>query len=263
MKNKNSIKLIATIFTIAILGLILFSGPAQAFILGLTIDNPSPTKGTSVTFSATLDLQAADMYLPIENLSLIITGPTLVTCVFSPSGNSISGCTGITINPIDVSSYYGFIIGGNSSGVYNGYGYDFTDGFGYGYNSGIGGDIVNLTYTITLDTTSYATGTYTSRLTALIDAQTFSSDDITFTINAVQNTGGGSSSCDEDLWTCEWGSCINNLINYTCTNDCGETNITKTNVPCIIKGTSGSSSEELEEGEQTEEELEKGFAGGV
>lgn len=232
MKLVNN-KIIAGIFTIAILGLIIFAGPAKAFILKLDTDKDSLTKGGEITFTATLDIEAMDEYLPVKNLILNIKGPSpllnLKVCEFDIRGNPVSGCDGMTITPIniDLSGKHGEGYGYGYDNSYGyGYPYNFGYDYGYGYGYGAGGSKIHLVYEITLDTTNYATGNYESQLNALIRNKTFESKDKpTFTVNpsiddSSSSKKGGSkiieSGCITE-WVCSsWSACSEGLQTRNC-----------------------------------------------
>ena len=233
-KKHLSTKISALIITIGILTLIIFAGPAKAFILGLTIDDNSPTKGEIFTFTATLDIQSMDKYLPIKNLTLVIDGPTTSFCVFDINGNPLEGCDDMTIIPINTPSNnekgYGYGYGYDSA---YGYGYDFGYGSGYGYGYGQGGKGLYFKYEITLDTTNYNTGNYESWLEAVIDGEIFESKDKpTFTINPISTPtnggtgGGGGCTYNPNYdWGCsDWSTCVDGIQTRVCkaTNNCGD-----------------------------------------
>lgn len=198
----HSTKILASIFTILILSLIIFAGPAKAFVLGLDTDKDTLTKGGEITFTASLDIEAMDKYLPIKELYLFFNDDEV--CKFDVDGDIISGCDGMTITPISVLSNndkgYGYGYGYDNSYGY-GYGYDFGYGYGYGYGYGTGGSEVHLAYKIILDTTNYETGDYVSQLKTLIGDKIFESKDKPiFTINAIvtDDTDDGENDGDDE-----------------------------------------------------------------
>ena len=229
--NKHA-KIIASIFTIAILSLILFTGPTKAFVLGLDSDKDTLTKGEEINFTASLDIQAMDKYLPVEDLRLVINGPTPRTCTFDIRGNAVSGCDGMTITPmyVSLSGKYGYGYGYGYDSSY-GYGYDFGYGYGYGYGYGSGGSEMNLTYEIILDTTDYDEGDYEALLESYIGNQIFQSKDKpVFTINnpvTFTPSGGGSTwyyyNCGNNV--CDTGESIN-----TCPEDCSPVELLSTGI---------------------------------
>ncbi|MCK5607993.1 hypothetical protein KAR91_39300 [Candidatus Pacearchaeota archaeon] len=183
-------KFIASFISVSILSLLFLAGPVQAFLLGLDVDNTTPNKGENITFTATLDIEKMDKYLPVKNLSLILNGPEYSECIFDINGNNLSECKGIvSIERISVHSEnefgYGYGYGYDSD---NGYGYDFGYDYGYdygyGYNYGYGGKPIKFEYKIILDTTDYSTGTYDTVLKVLIGNEIFSKNGVQITINA-------------------------------------------------------------------------------
>ncbi len=199
--NLKKTRIIAGILTLFIISLLIFAGPVQAFILGLTIDNNSLIKGEKVTFNASLEIESMDKYLPAKNLTLEIKGPTSSTCIFNLNGNNpLQGCEDMTITPINFPDEnekgYGYGYGYDSE---FGYGYDFGYGYGYGYGYGQGGKKLYYLYEIVLDTTNYQKGGYVSQLKAIIGGETFESKDKPiFTINTPANPGGGGGNNNDD-----------------------------------------------------------------
>ncbi|MCH7851066.1 MAG: hypothetical protein IH845_05475, partial [Nanoarchaeota archaeon] len=191
-KHVSSRHIIASLISVSILTLLLLAGPVQAFILDLSVDNTILNKGDSVTFTATLEFENLDKFLPIKNLTLIMDGPERTECVFDISGTVLSGCEGMTINLTDGSYFQGE---GDRFGYSYGYGYDFGYGYGYGYGDGSVGGV--LEYEIILDTENYSIGTYNTSLEAIIGDETFSKEGSQVEIFAedtiiLNNFGGGS-----------------------------------------------------------------------
>ena len=174
-KKLNSKKIIASIFTCAVLALLIFSGPAQAFVLGLVIadgSNSNVDKGTLIDFTATLDIETADQYLPINSLMLNIGSKT---CSFNIDGEIVSGCEGVVSITKTSGTYgggYGYGYGYDNS---YGYGYDYNFGYGFGYGYGYGTGETQLVYDITIDTDYFNIGTSYAFLKANIGEETFTS----------------------------------------------------------------------------------------
>ena len=210
-------KIIAGILTIAILSLIIFAGPAKAFILGLTIDGDSEVEqGKKIIFNATLEIQSVDKYLPVKELRLVIDGPETRICRFDITGKKIgneSGCHGINIKKIplpQIEKGYGYSYGYDNSYGY-GYGYDF--GYGYGYSE------QTLSYEITIHTQHFLSGNYESQLKALIGDKTFESKDKPkFTIKDKEDDDDGGS--NGNLGYCGDGFCDSDETSETCPGDC-------------------------------------------
>ena len=124
--KKHSSKLLAGLVSLFVIGLLILSGPANAFDLGLSIDDSTIDKGDNAVFSASIDIKSGEN-LPIDEVSLIISGAGNRVCIFNVDGSKISGCDGININLISETTSYGY---GYGYGYY-GYGYNF--GYGYGF----------------------------------------------------------------------------------------------------------------------------------
>ena len=148
--------------------------------LSLALDNSSPTIGNKINFTAEINIPSGEQ-LPMEYLTLELSGPETGACKFSPDGTIISGCKGITISLNQNSNY--------------GYGY----GYGYGYQSG------KLIYTITVDTSQYKTGEYSTSFNVKTNPL-FTQSGPSFNIIAKQSSGG--SGCYTQ-WQCtDWTECV-------------------------------------------------------
>ncbi|MCD4840444.1 MAG: PGF-pre-PGF domain-containing protein [Methanosarcinales archaeon] len=179
--------------TIAIVVMLVLSGPVSAVTLGITgLDGASPTKGDSITFTVSTKINDPDTYVRIENFSLKITGATSREVIFSTDGTVISG-DGITINPITIpsSNQYGYGYGYAS-------GYNFGYGYGYGYGYGAGGAEIEYKYQVTLDTSILNSGTHQAKLylnTGYSSKPSFESAAASFTVKTASkgrgSTGGG------------------------------------------------------------------------
>lgn len=175
--------------TIAIVVMLVLSGPVSAVTLGITgLDGASPTKGDSITFTVSTKINDPDTYVRIENFSLKITGATSREVIFSTDGTVISG-DGITINPITVpsSNQYGYGYGYAS-------GYNFGYGYGYGYGYGAGGAEIEYKYQVTLDTSILNSGTHQAKLylnTGYSSKPSFESAAASFTVKTASKRGGG------------------------------------------------------------------------
>jgi len=233
MKNH---KVIVGILTIAILGLILFAGPTKAFVLGLDAKVVDPTNNETIIFTASIDIQSVDKYLPIKTLKLNIGGLTPLTslnsCIFDVNGNKDpeSKCKGMEIKKISEANAYGYGYGYGYDNSYGysygydtsyGYGYDFGYGYGYGYGNGE----TELVYEITLDTSSYDTGTYEAWLGSKIGNENFESKDRwEFTKNSpvaiIGNRGSSSGSNSLNFGYCGDGYCDTDESVDTCPIDC-------------------------------------------
>jgi hypothetical protein len=177
--------------TIAVVIMLLLSGPVSAVTIGITgLDGTTPTQGESITFNVTATIEDNDRYVPIDNFSLEITGATSKEVVFLTEGSVLSGDSGITVVAVTTPSSaeyghdYGYGYDSNVDYGY-GYGYDFGYGYGYGYGYGAGGEDVVYEYTITLDTSILNTGAHEAVLylnTGESAKPSFGSSSASFTI---------------------------------------------------------------------------------
>jgi translation elongation factor EF-1beta len=153
--------------TVAIVIMLILSGPATAVQIRLNINNTTPVQGEEITFTVTTDITGMDKYVPMQNFSLLLYNDDKIVrnVVFAPNGTILSGSQGVTIDPITVplSSDYGY---GYGYGYDHGYGYGYNFGYGYGYaaNNGAGGSARIYIYNISLDTTNFDVGEYSARV---------------------------------------------------------------------------------------------------
>lgn len=155
-------KIFAFILTVFIIGMLVASGPADAFILGIESSRTNVLTGDNVVFTISADAETNE-YSNINNLSFVLTGPNKVECRFYPNATIISGCRGMSIILTNKEEY--------------GYGY----GYGYGYDK-------SLSYNITLNTTTYTLGTYSTEIFVFADSKIFSKKGDNLTI---YSSGGG------------------------------------------------------------------------
>lgn len=169
---------IALVLTMGIILLLLIAGPAQAFVLGIEADTDTANIGDIVNFEVSVKIEAGDGVLPVNDLTLILDGPIIRSCLFDVSGSILSGCIGInSITRLDSTSF--------------GYGYSPSFGYGYGYGYGYGNSNGELKYKIELDTTNYPVGTYTTELKVSIGNNVFSQSGDDLTIKSKKRHGGG------------------------------------------------------------------------
>ena len=221
-------RVISFTVTSFIIGLLILAGPAQGFSLNIDLDDNSPEKGQVIKFDVSVDVEAGEI-VNIDELNLKLEGPENVICRFGVGGNIIGSCKGISISRIQSLSFgYGY-----------GYGYNF--GYGYGY-AGEG----ELSYLISLDTTTYETGLYETELNVKIGNNTFSEQgedlNINSAVNVVSNQdsgggGGGNNRCYTQ-WVCgEWGACVNGQQTRVCekeVNYCSSTVIPEQVRSCSV-----------------------------
>ena len=187
-ENKLSIKALSLGITILIIGLLLLSGPAQAFTLNLTADKTEVGKSEKIIFTAKINLENTDQNLPVKNITLILAGPVKKQCVFDITGKAISGCFNINIKKINPTESYGYGYGYN-----NNTNHDF--GYGYGINQ-------NLEYEITIHSQHFTPGTYTTSLKAIIGNKTFtqSGSDIKITASSKSSETKSFSGTQQDIF---------------------------------------------------------------
>ena len=210
------VKLVALILSVLVIGGLIISGPAQAFILGFSVLNTNINPGEVMGFSISVEIAEGEVK-DITNFTLEISGASFVSCKFLANTTPIEGCSGITIQNISSTSVYEY---------------------GYGYLPG------NLTYGVSLNTQGFASGVYSTKLILETESEiieeTGSSISIASVVVPVVEDGGGSSgggggggggggaaspagsggasvlgspsneeesdSCTPD-WSCEWMSC--------------------------------------------------------
>lgn len=123
--NINS-KIISGIFVLGILGFLIISGSAQAFVLNLLVSDSVAEKGEIMNFTASVEMHD-DEPLNIEHLIFRLKGPSKVQrnfdCKFFPNGTKDAGegCKELNITVISIS--YEPPYGYDSCRVVYGYGY--------------------------------------------------------------------------------------------------------------------------------------------
>jgi len=247
-------KIMSFFITALILSLLVLLGPVEALSLNLSLNASNIQKGQTVEFTADIDINSSET-LDIKEITLELSGPETVSCKFSPEGNIISGCKGISISKISASQF-GY-----------GYGYNFGYGYGYGYTNG------KLEYKITLDTSNYSAGTYAVNLKAQVANQLFSKQGSDLAINNIvqtnQNTNSNSNFNDDNngcftKWVCsEWSACVDGIQARTCEKEikfCSASKKPETSQVCTVdlsQLNSGSNDEEkdIEDLELSQDEV--------
>ncbi|MFA5173576.1 MAG: hypothetical protein WC438_00155 [Candidatus Pacearchaeota archaeon] len=184
MVNKKE-KSVAVILTFFVLGILLASGPADAFTISLNIPNNEVVKGKTINFTSSININDYEN-LPMDYLLLELSGPEKVSCKFLPNGTIISGCKDIKIDLLE-SPGYGY---GYGYGQYNNLSYNF--GYGYGFSDG------KLMYNFTMRTIHYTFGTYKTSLKVVINGNEFSNKGK----NIMIKSGGGSGEQDLNINGC-------------------------------------------------------------
>jgi len=141
---KNRGRLLSVIITGVIISLLVFSGPAQAFILGFSIPDPDVNKGEKIYLDAQINVELVDNDLDYVQLFLDGPGPFDVSCKFFEDGTIKEGCMGLNISSVDASG---------NPGCPGGYDYSYS----YACKK-------KLRYNITLDSSKYIAGKYLSEL---------------------------------------------------------------------------------------------------
>ena len=214
-KNQN---MPSIILTIAILLIIIASGPISAVRITLG-SSPEPIiEGQTLSFTVNINFET-DEIIPIENITVLINDTisgmgTAVTstCTFDISGNPLSGnCTGPSMNITHIQNSYN--MGYGYSYASTRYGYDYTapnpgdrTNYSFGYGYGYGYDLINMigtiSYTISWTAPPISTNTSYDIFTKVDTGQSHSfeylSEDYIYVINnpneidscAIINTSG-------------------------------------------------------------------------
>ena len=126
-ENKAKTNVISSLLTILIIGLLIISGPASAYTVGLSdFSSSKPKMGSLISANFTIDMNSNE-YINIESITLIANG--LSSCLFDVNGKCLDDdCGGITLKRQ------------NSSNAQYGY--------GYGYD----GQASSLVYLVTVNT---------------------------------------------------------------------------------------------------------------
>ncbi|MEK6855043.1 MAG: hypothetical protein AABX73_02365, partial [Nanoarchaeota archaeon] len=218
INNKKGLmhKLFAFLITLSVITILVLAGPAHAFSLNLTtLDGQTEVEyGKKITFIATVDLTEQDKNLPIEEITVLLSGKgDSASCTFDATGKKIKdirdnsdnetseeddsenenghgeskNCHGFNIKKIPkpkLNSSYGYGYGYSEKNYGYGYGYQ---NFGYGY--GVSGPKV-LEYEVTFHTQGYDLGEYDSSLDVKIGNKVFSTDGIKIKIIEKKNGTG-------------------------------------------------------------------------
>ncbi len=129
-------KLIAGFISIVIISLLIFLGPAQAFILKVSVSDNFNVIGEPITFTLSTEIQESEI-LNIEFINLTLQGATPVSCSFLANGTKISPCPNvISIDKLSAPNT------------------TFGYGYGYTFNQGI------LKYLVVLNSSNFLPGEY-------------------------------------------------------------------------------------------------------
>lgn len=224
MKNKlgvaSNAKIIASVVSFAVLGVLLLLGPVQAFAVNFNILHDEVNHGDPVYLYGSITIDENDQNLPVKNVTLVLGDEDVdnlyggsMECTFDLEGNNLTDCVGIESSYVYVGADegYGYGYGYNSFG----YGYDF--GYGYGYNQG------KIQYKIILNSSYYSPGTYSALVRAAIGDKLFESPAKNFIIfedeKVFADLNGDKEVNREDLEILlyQWDNCNNN-----CSGDLNE-----------------------------------------
>ena len=179
--QKHIKKITAGLISFILIAILLISGPANALSLSLgSVSNSSPTKGSIISFLASMNLQNGDVALGVRNFTLAFDGPADKTCIFNFTGGILNGCEGISITRITSPSSinYEYNYGHDSDGN------SFNYGYGYTYVAGIQNSFV---FNVTLNSSNYTEGAYSVAFSTKIGSITYSASPITFgVLNSTQ-----------------------------------------------------------------------------
>ncbi|MBD3155809.1 MAG: PGF-pre-PGF domain-containing protein, partial [Candidatus Aenigmarchaeota archaeon] len=166
--------------TLAIIGLLIISGPISAVLVNVGTDKTTYTASdNSVVFTVDVDVEA-DERIPVKNLTLTISGPTNKNCVFNTTGDKLTTCQNLDITVVNTMGYnsgnpmFGYGYGYGSDQIYNTTNQTFGSGDGFGYASGydytqLAGELrYQVTWNITADSPS--DGNYAANLQAFAEA---------------------------------------------------------------------------------------------
>lgn len=162
IRRKTKQKIYSYFATLAIIALLIITGPANAVNVDIP-DLPSQiTPGQVILFSISVDILTGEQ-IPLKYSELRFTNPsgTLATCRIQNDGSlsTTPSCPyniKVTIAKSQNLGYgYGYGYGYNTPPY--GYGYAFGYGYGYGLTNGQSG---KMTYNVAWDTTGIQTGNY-------------------------------------------------------------------------------------------------------
>ena len=184
-------KLIAVVFSALCIALLVFVGPAQAFVVNLGgFSNASPVKGERVSTTSSIQINTNER-MPLENgAGLYVDGDEV--CTFDVEANDVVCDAGINVLLVSSS---------NGTKSY-GYGYVYGDGQGYGY--GYGYSDASFTYNITINTSVLSVGEHLIKL--VVDAgggQVYSSTESKINVGAYpvcsKSIGDANGDCKIDI----------------------------------------------------------------
>lgn len=182
--NKQKSYILGPILPIFVVLMLLMLGPAQAVTVSITGLNNEINK---VKFQVTIEIKSPDQYVPVQDVSVELSGPDSASRFFDVYGVPISGDSFISIDPVTVPKPKDY-------GYGYGYGYDGTTKYDFGMGNGYGkgdGKLV-IKYNIEIDTKDLEPGTYTADANLNTGKGVlFSATPVTFTISKPRQGGVG------------------------------------------------------------------------
>ncbi len=174
----------AALLTFVLVFLMILAVPAEAVLVTLNADKTEVQQGDTITFNLVVKLSSPDQYVPVEMLSVNLTGAEDVSWFFYPNGTLLGG-DGISVTPSGTLGPYGYGYG---------YAYAYDDGnlyeFGYGYGYGDNNTYI-MSYTIAIDSSMLDVGDYVATAyvyTGLADKPYFTSAEFSFSVVPVPDT---------------------------------------------------------------------------
>ena len=187
-KSKSGKKQIfATLITLAVITLLILSGPASAINLDMTeFSNTTPEQGEVISTTATITINSNER-MQMQNAVGVFVDNELA-CGFAINADGSCPETGVTVTLLSTNAEngygyadYGYGYGYNYGYVNYGYGYQ---GYGYGYQQGYSNS--KFTYKIEINTSYYSIGEHKIKLSVNVKpdpaSQVYSSDEQTVTI---------------------------------------------------------------------------------
>ncbi|MFT4250567.1 MAG: PGF-pre-PGF domain-containing protein, partial [Candidatus Woesearchaeota archaeon] len=140
--------------------------------------------GSTVELSFELEIENNDRYVPLQNITLELSGPENLTCTYELNGNFLAGDAKCSQIPFTQDTA---VTGGIGYGYGYGYGSGMTE-FGYGYGYGTLGSSASFTWSADWNTTGFKAGTYTIQFQATASGettQTYSATEQTIALAAI------------------------------------------------------------------------------
>ena len=179
-KSKSGKKQIfATLITLAVITLLILSGPASAINLDMTeFSNTTPEKGEVISTTATITINSNER-MQMQNAVGVFVDNELA-CGFAINADGSCPETGVTVTLLSTNAENGY---GYADYGYVNYGYGYQ-GYGYGYQQGYSNS--KFTYKIEINTSYYSIGEHKIKLSVNVKpdpaSQVYSSDEQTVTI---------------------------------------------------------------------------------